>query len=205
MELDYGTILSIILTLAIFSYVYKETLLFRIAEHMFLGVSLGHGIVVAWKYTVDNAWTPMMNGNITMIVGFVFGVIMLLFLSKRAEWVSRWSVALMTGSIMGLGVRALISVNLVNQIIGTIKPLTLQADPFAMLNAIVILIATITSLAYFTFTFKHKGALGITTRVGRIFLMLALGGYFGQTVMSRLTLLSGRILYLLQAFGLMPS
>jgi hypothetical protein len=204
MALDYGTLLALVLTLAIFSYIYKETVIFHLAEHIFLGLATGHGMVTAYKYIRDNAWTPMINGEITMIVGFAFGILLLFFLKKETEWISRWPLALMTGAVLGLGVRAIISVSLVRQLSGTIQPFTTALTTMSALDAILILIGTITSLAYFTFSYKHEGVLGYIARVGRICIMLALGGYFGNTTMSRLTLLSGRIVFILRSLGLIP-
>lgn len=205
MAVDYGTILALLLTLAIFSFLYKETLLFRFAEHMFLGVAIGHSMVTSYKYVVDNAWTPMLKGNIMIVPGFILGGLILLFLSERTKWISLWPIAFMTGAVLGLGVRAIASVNLAKQIIATFQPFTLQLAPSQLLNPILVLIGTCTALIYFTFTYEHKGSLGVVGRVGRIFLMLALGGYFGNTVMSRLSLLGGRLTFILQVLGLMPS
>ena len=203
MAFDIGTLVALLLTLAIFSYIYKETLIFRLAEHMFLGLATGHGMVTAYKYIVDNAWAPMLQGELTMIVGFIFGIMLLLFLSKETEWISRWPLALMTGAVLGLGVKAIVSVSLVRQVSGTISPFLTLTNATA-LDAILILIGTVSALAYFTFTYKHEGPLGYTSRLGRIFIMLALGGYFGSTTMSRLTLLSGRIVFILKSLRLIP-
>jgi hypothetical protein len=204
MALDFGTILALVLTLAIFSYIYKETVVFRLAEHIFLGLATGHGMVTAYKYIRDNAWTPMVNGEITMIMGFIFGILLLFFLKKETEWISRWPLALMTGAILGLGIRAIISVSIVRQLTGTIQPFTTTLTATSALDAILILIGTIASLAYFTYSYKHEGVLGYVSRGGRIFIMLALGGYFGNTTMSRLTLLSGRVVFILRSLGLIP-
>ena len=107
MAFDIGTLVALLLTLAIFSYIYKETLIFRLAEHMFLGLATGHGMVTAYKYIVDNAWTPMLKGELTMIVGFIFGIMILFFLSKETEWISKeicgtWFPDAFIGSILNL-------------------------------------------------------------------------------------------------------
>ncbi len=203
--MDYGALLALFLTLAIFSYVYKETVLFRFAEHMFLGVATAHRMVTTYKYLVDNAWTPMVRGDLLMIGGFVFGILILFLFSKRTEWVSRWPLALMTGATVGLGVRALISVNLVRQIAATFEPFARPLSVFETLDAVGVLIGTVVTLAYFTFTYRQRGVLKVASRIGQMVLMLALGGSFGNTVMSRLTLLSGRVIEILKTLGLVPA
>ena len=42
------------------------------------------------------------------------------------------------------------------------------------------------------------------TRVGRLFIMVALGACFGNTVLFRFTMLTGRAQFFLQVFKLIP-
>ena len=44
---------------------------------------------------------------------------------------------------------------------------------------------------------EHKGFLGYTSRLGIIFIMIGFGASFGYTVMARVSLLIGRIQFLL--------
>jgi H+/gluconate symporter-like permease len=66
-----------------------------------------------------------------------------------------------------------------------------------IVNAIIILIGVICTLLYFFFSKEHKGVLGGVSRVGIIYLMIGFGAAFGYTVMSRISLLIGRIDFLL--------
>jgi len=52
-------------------------------------------------------------------------------------------------------------------------------------------------LIYFFFSAEHKGALGGTAKLGIWFLMVAFGASFGYTVMARISLLIGRMQFLL--------
>jgi hypothetical protein len=51
-------------------------------------------------------------------------------------------------------------------------------------------------LVYFFFSKEHKGVFGGTAKVGIFFLMVTFGASFGYTVMSRMSLLIGRIDFL---------
>ncbi len=65
------------------------------------------------------------------------------------------------------------------------------------LNALIIFIGTLSVLSYFFFSKEHKGILGRISKVGIIYLMIGFGAAFGYTVMSRISLLIGRIDFIL--------
>ena len=56
----------------------------------------------------------------------------------------------------------------------------------------------LTSLLYFYYSREHKGALGVSSRLGIWFLMVSFGAAYGYTVMSRISLLIGRFQFLLE-------
>ncbi|MEM4728104.1 MAG: hypothetical protein QXD04_07620 [Candidatus Bathyarchaeia archaeon] len=57
---------------------------------------------------------------------------------------------------------------------------------------------------YFLLTFEHKGPIAYPTRLGRWVIMIGLGAYYGNTVLFRMAMLSGRAQFLLQVLGLVP-
>ena len=68
--------------------------------------------------------------------------------------------------------------------------------PFLLLGLIVLLC----TMAYFFFSVEHKRSwIRVPATAGRYFVMITLGAIFGTTVMSRLTLLIGRLEFLHQA------
>jgi hypothetical protein len=52
------------------------------------------------------------------------------------------------------------------------------------------------TVAYFYFSREHKGFLGVLSRIGILFIMVAFGASFGYTVMARISLLIGRVDFL---------
>ena len=63
-------------------------------------------------------------------------------------------------------------------------------------DAIFIFVGTVTGLVYFFFSVEHKRAAGGAARIGIFFLMVTFGASFGYTVMSRMSLLIGRMDFL---------
>ena len=66
------------------------------------------------------------------------------------------------------------------------------------LGNIVLVVGTIAGLVYFFFSLPHTGILGGTAKLGIWILMLGFGASFGYTVMARLSLFIGRVLFLLR-------
>jgi hypothetical protein len=66
------------------------------------------------------------------------------------------------------------------------------------LLSIIVVIGVLSTLIYFYFSKEHKGALGVTARVGIWFIMISFGAHFGYTVMGRVSLLIGRVQFLIE-------
>jgi hypothetical protein len=111
-------------------------------------------------------------------------------INPNIDWVSRWPIAFTVGIGSGLGLVATIQGFLLPQISDTLRPLV-------NVNNIVIFVGVIATLFYFYFSKEHKGALGVISRVGVVFIMVAFGASFGYTVMARISLLIGRFYFLL--------
>jgi len=67
---------------------------------------------------------------------------------------------------------------------------------------IVLFVGVVCSILYFYFSREHKGALKVGSRIGIVFLMIGFGASFGYTVMARISLLIGRLTFLLSVFGI---
>jgi len=59
------------------------------------------------------------------------------------------------------------------------------------------MVGVVSVLIYFFFSVEHTGAVGVVSKVGIWFLMVSFGASFGYTIMGRLSLLIGRVQFLL--------
>ena len=71
-----------------------------------------------------------------------------------------------------------------------------QFDWGGFLNALVVFVGVLAVLVYFFFSLEHRGAVGKVSRLGVWYLMLGFGAAFGYTVMGRISLLIGRMNFL---------
>jgi hypothetical protein len=193
-----------VLMLMIYSYpLYKENPVYRFAEHLYIAVMLAVSLTVNFSNVMRMCITPLMQGNITMIVPLVMGLMIYTMLIPEYRWVSRYPIALLVGAGFGLGIRGSIGPNIQDAIVSTITRPT-DGGAMAWINFLYIAVGLICSVLYFLLTYEHSGALQAPTRIGRLFIMVALGAYFGNTVLFRFTMLTGRAQFFLQVLKLIP-
>jgi hypothetical protein len=204
-----GIWIGAILTLGIFSFLYKDNPFYKFSEALFVGISAGYWFVVTfWQYFVPKFWDNLAlayselltKGRVDYhwiyLLGGFFGVLMLLRLVPKIGWLSRWSLAFIVGTTAGLQFTRYLESNGIRQVVGTIKPLLVSGNMNATIGNIIIVVGTFCGLIYFFFSKEHKGAFGGAARVGVWFIMITFGAFFGYTVMSRMSLLIGRMDYL---------
>jgi hypothetical protein len=216
---DLSIWVSALLTLFIFSFVYKDNPLYKFAEHLFVGVSAGYWTILNyWTVIVPNLIDPLKlavggngvdGGRIGMFAaeqgdyrGWLIlpGVLGLLLFTRlfggKVGWMSRLSLALIIGVYVGIKTTGFAQGDFVEQVRASLQPLW-TGSLLHSLNAILFTIGLATSLLFFFFSREHKGALGVASRIGIFFLMVGFGAGYGYTVMSRISLLIGRFQFLL--------
>jgi hypothetical protein len=200
------------LTLFIFSFLYKDNPLFKLAEHLYVGVSVGYTVVKTCDSVVLNLiYKPIVEeGEIALLIPVAIGFLMLTRYVPKAAWMSRYAFAFIVGVGSGLAIPRTISSFILKQIEDTVRPLLSMSggdglmfsmnllNPASNLNAIVILIGVTSVLFYFFFSIEHSGPGRIVARTGIVFLMIAFGAAFGYTVMARMSLLIGRLTDLIE-------
>ncbi|MCK4304612.1 MAG: hypothetical protein KAY24_10285 [Candidatus Eisenbacteria sp.] len=193
-----GEWVAAFLTLCAFSFLYKDNILYRFAESVFVGVSFGYYIGLAKINTLEpNLFRPLF-GNFgeqwSLIVPFLLGVILYLRYIPKLAWVSNWSLAVYIGYYIGVNLLQRLQGEILPQAKGTMLPLNVGLWP--TLCNLVVIIGVVTVLIYFFFSSPHKGVLKPTARIGIYFLMISFGASFGYTVMGRVSLLIGRLTFL---------
>ncbi len=191
------------LTLMMFSFIYRDNVLFKIGEHLYLGLSVGYFINVQYWNTFypEVVSRIVFDHNYWVIVPALMGVFLLLRLVPSLSWLSRWSFAFYIGGFAGQAVPFILNGLLLPQLTSTLVPFvpaTNAAANLANINQVIILVAVFSVLIFFFFSLEHKKAVGAVSKVGLFFLMLGFGAAFGTTVMARVSLLVGRFQFLIE-------
>ncbi|MBN2054297.1 hypothetical protein JW905_05210 [bacterium] len=219
---DTGGLLAVFLTLAMFSFLYRDNPVYRLAEHLFVGIAAGYFIVIQYHNVfLTNLWQPMTGSfgalfggrvfsgwNLALIIPFAVGLLMFTQLSSTHAWLSRWPMSVVIGSFSGLAIIGFAQGDLIPQIhanlIPFIKPGAWSAfitSPglFTFLDLLwnpILIIGVVSVLIYFFFSKPHTGAIGATASLGMGFLMISFGASYGNTVMTRISLLIERVMFM---------
>lgn len=199
---DIGTWIALLFTIFAFSAIlYKDNKIFKFAQYTYIGVSVGYIIAMGVKAVVDAAWVPVTQGEYIYAIPIILGFMLFLRLKKGLEVYSGWAMAFLIAVGAALAIRGNIHAYFFEQITATMLPVV-TTDPLTTFNNIVIIVGTFTAMLYFILTREHKGPLKYPTRLGRIFIMIAFGAFFAGLIMTRLTLIKGRIEFILKTLGL---
>ncbi len=248
-----GTWIAALLTLCLFSFLYKDNPFFRFAEALFAGVSLGYYIGQTANNTLKpNLVLPLVHdfrGNYDLVIPALLGLNLYTRYIPRIAWMARFSLAVYVGYYTGVNMVQKLQGEVLPQAGATMMPL-LGAFPIAGTTALLVTLAAtalvlglidsarghltrgavifvstwivarvvaqvafplaadaldnlllfvgvIMVLIYFFFSLEHRGAVGGMSRLGIWFLMLGFGAAFGYTVMGRVSLLIGRMNFLI--------
>ena len=187
------------LVLCVFSFLYKDNPLYRLAEHIYAGLSAGYFAGLIWhSVIVQQLWEPIIDGaDYVLIIPGIMGILMFTRLTERFSSVSRISIAFVMGNTAGISIVQQLHGYVLPQVGDTTGRILGGGSLYAMAGAWVILVGVISTIIYFYFSKEHRGVLGATARVGIVFIMISFGAQFGYTVMGRVSLLIGRIQFLM--------
>ena len=204
--MTFSTLLGIwvaaALTFMIFSFLYKDNPVFKLGEHVFLGISLGYGwCIYYWNDIFPQAISPLFYPETAaerdwlVLIPIILGLFILLRVVPKLAWLSRYSFALYIGGFAGIAVPTEIAGRFLPQLTATMNPI--GPGWIAAITQLVLLVGVFCTVVFFFFSLEHRGVVGQIGRVGVLYIMVAFGAAFGYTVMARVSLLIGRCQFLL--------
>ena len=205
----FGIFIAAGITLSLYSFLYKDNPLFKFAENLYVGVAAAYTLTQVW-YTVllADVVTPLSEldsesmSNLWLIVPSLLGLFMLTQLSSaKFSWLSRIAFAFVVGLGAGLAIPRTIAANVLAQLEPSMRPITATWEG---LDLFIILVGVVTVLVYFFYSVEHTGPVGVASKIGIWFLMISFGASFGYTIMARLSLLIGRVGFLLEDWLVLP-
>ncbi len=214
-----GIWVAAIMTLCVFSFLYRDNPLYKFAESTVVGVSAAYWMVIGfWTTLIPNlfgvlfpewiqSWaqpglSPLfVDGWEWSILPLVLSAMLLWRLMPVGGWISRWPLAFVIGATAGIRLIGFLQADFISQINNSILPLIVintegDFEPWESLKNVLIITSILACLVYFFFSIEHKGAVGKISRVGIWVLMITFGAAFGYTVMGRIALLAIRFEFL---------
>lgn len=204
MTSDISFWISLILTLAIFSYLLADNFLYRIAVSIFVGLAAAFTTIV----TVQSIILPLLVGeNSNLLVVGIAAVLAALLLLKPIRSLRPFS-NLALGFLIAVGTAAAV----VGTISGTIIPLISQTAQlntqdglWALISSFILVLGVITSLLYFSYGARRNEngeiergrVMKVIATIGQGFIVVTLGALYGAAILTSLTILTGQLELLL--------
>lgn len=194
---------SFLFTLMVLSYLVGDNPLFRLAIHIFIGVSAGYAAAVAWHQVLSpKLIQPLLFGglleSILAIVPLLLGALLLMKLSPRTAWLGNPAMAFMVGAGAAVAVGGAVLGTLFPQILASINLFDLKT-PERLFEGSIILIGTLTTLTYFHFGAKatpsgpQRGRLvDALGGIGQVFIAITFGVLFAGAYAAAMTALIER-------------
>ena len=185
-----------ILTLCVFTFLWRDNPLYRFAEHLFVGVSAGYLLAVQYQNVLKpNVIQKVGHGDLLPLVPAVLGLLILGRMWQRTTAISHWALAFYVGIYSGIAVPSYLQAQIFAQLADAVKPF----EPgWGAINSALVLLGFACVIAYFYFSAPHNRVHRFASRTGIWFLMVAFGASFGYTVMARVSLLIARVQFLLR-------
>ncbi len=203
---EFGIWVAALLTIFIYSIAYRDSPLFKFAEHTYVGVAVGYSFVQAIVSVKRFGIDHLMAGEVIYILPIILGFLMYFRYHRTLYWLYRYGISIVVGVGIAASFVRSVDTDFIAQIASTADISIVSADPLVTLGNIVFLAAIATTLYYFVFTFPtlHTGSAKTIADAGRWFMMLAFGYAFAKTVVSRYNLMLGRLEFLLFDWLKMP-
>ena len=208
-----GSFIGFGFTLVIFSYIFGDNFLFRLAVSIFVGVTAGYAAVMVWQSIIfPKLVVPLLEGDPASRTLALFPLLMgLLLLVKSINRLSGWGSAVVA-FMVGAGAATIVG----GAILGTLFPQIRSSIelPTAVVtsgnkseglvqvfNAGIILISTLSTLIFFHFGIRPKEdsfpqrSMFVTAiaKIGSVFIAITFGVIFAGVFTASLFALMDRV------------
>ncbi len=185
MSRDILVWLSSILSLCIFSFLWKETRAFRIAQNIFLGVGAGHGLAIAYQSLKMSLLVPLfVNGKWSLVIPLVLVVFLYAKFIPSVSHLSRLSLAFPVGIGAGIVLRSIIPGQIFPQLMASMKPLD-------SINNLIMVLGSFCVVYYFLFTTRSSRPGQVISKVGVYLMMITFGLSFATSVAANTAIYLG--------------
>ena len=195
-----GVYIAAGLTICIYSFLYKDNPLYKIAEHIYVGLSTGYLLAIMWFDAITPFLiNPLKEGKYGVIIPGLLGLLLFTRFFPKYAWISRFTLAFIIGAAAGISAPNQVHGYLLRHCQATIEVFNgLKTVSFwQVIDNIIILAGVISVLIYFFFSVAYNRVIKGISYLGIVFLMVFFGAAFGYTVMGRISLLIGRVRFLL--------
>jgi hypothetical protein len=197
----------------VYTYLIGDNFVFRLAEHILVGVSVGWATIQVVFNLIIPAIERVRDARgvsdyIAYLVPIILGAVFLFRPLRAARPATNLVMAVVIGTVSALALAGAVAGTLLPQIGATMLPLN-QGSVTDIIGGVFLVAGTLLSLWYFQFTVRKSaqtqtgaaatGAISRNARLlGRWSIMLAFGAVFASVFLTYFAALLDRILFLLK-------
>ena len=207
----FWLLFSFILTIMVFSYIFGDNPLFRIATYLFIGVSAAYVFVlIFYQVLIPKLILPLFSGGINQtlihLIPLTLSILLIFKLFKRTSSLGDLSLAFLVGSGAAIILTSAFSGTLLPMIDMITEPFSLNSLNFPkMVGGIILLIGAVSSLLYFQFSTITEGEnqtvltkiLYYVKAIGTVFIGITLGSIFAGVIISSALALIERVNFII--------
>lgn len=206
------TIISFILTVAVFSYLFGDNAIFRFVSAVFVGATAGYfAVIIIFQVILPRLVAPIMAGSWITLVPLLLSGLLILKLSPKLARFGNVSMAYLVGVGAAVAIGGAVMGTLIGQIKGTLSDFNTagagspNSSLFIILEGAFMLLGTAATLVYFNFGVKKsdgkRGALtSVFAWIGQFFIAITLGAVFAGVLTTAVTALLERTDYIVATF-----
>lgn len=208
-------LISCILTIMVLSYLVGDNPLFRVAVFIFVGVSAGYvGAVALYQVILPKVIMPLVNdprANLPLLVPILLSLLLLAKIFPRISWLGSASMAFMVGVSAAVAIAGALIGTIVPQFLAAIAPFGMEDSTGVgsilenLAEGSIMLLGTVTTLAYFHFGVKSSTAGGsgspnpvmrVLGLIGQFFIAVTFGVLFTGAYAAAVSALIGRMYFI---------
>lgn len=209
-------LVSFVLTLMVFSYLFGDNSLFRFVSALFVGATTGYFFVILiFQVVLPRLVAPILNGSVITLIPLLLSGLLLLKVSPKLASFGNISMAYLVGTGAAVAIGGAVMGTLFGQIKGSLtafdslQQATGTSPVFLILEGMFMLVGTIATLVYFSFGAKSISS-KVTRRgwitsvfawIGQFFIAITLGAVFAGVLTTAITALVERFDFILQSIN----
>jgi hypothetical protein len=206
-------VVGFLLTVLIFSYLFGDNVLFRLASYLFVGVSAGYAsVLIVYQVLLPRLVLPLLSGTPVQRALLVIPLVLsLLLIFKLAPRFTRLG-SLPMAYLVGVGAAVLLGGVVLGTLVGQVRAATdsfnLTAASAAgntplyqLFESLVFLLGTISALVYFQFgalarpnqPAQRPPLVESVAKIGQVFIAITLGALFAGVFATTIAALVDRV------------
>ena len=195
----------------IFSYIFGDNPLFRIATYFFIGVSSAYVFVlIFYQVFLPKLILPLLTGDLNQkaiqLIPIILSSLLIFKLFNKTSSIGNTSLAFLVGSGAAIILTSAFSGTLLPMIDMITEPFSLNSLNFSnLMGGIILLIGAVSSLLYFQFSTIVDGEyqtilskiMHTLKKIGTIFIGITLGSIFAGVIISSVLALIERVNFII--------